>query len=155
MVSVTRRMEGRGGKMYSFCAMYSFRMSFCSVPESCAQSTPCFSATARYMAQRTAAGELMVIETVTSPSGMPRNSVSMSSSEEMASAALADFAFRERVVGVVAHQRRQIEGDREAGLALFEQIVIAAVGFLRRGEAGELAHGPELAAIHVSWMPRV
>ena len=26
--SVTRRIEGLGGKMYSFWAMYSFRMSF-------------------------------------------------------------------------------------------------------------------------------
>ena len=28
--------------------------------------------------------------------------------------------------------------------------MVAGVGFLRRGEAGELAHGPELAAIHVA-----
>src|ERR1039457_2470214 len=83
ITSVTRRIDGRGGKMYSFCAMYSFRMSFCSVPETFDQSTPCFSATARYMAHRIGAGELMVIETVTSPSGMPRNRISMSSSEEM------------------------------------------------------------------------
>ncbi len=82
MVSVTSRMDGRGGKMNSFCAMYSFRMSFCRVPETRAQSTPCFSATARYMAHSTAAGELMVMETVTSPSGMPRNRISMSSSEQ-------------------------------------------------------------------------
>ena len=65
-------------------------------------------------------------------------------------AALAHLAFRQRVIGVVAHQRRQIEGDRESGLALFQQVMIAAVGLLRRGEAGELAHGPELAAIHVA-----
>ena len=82
MVSVTTAgMEGAGGKMNSFCAMYSLRMSFCSVPDNCVQSAPCCSATARYMAQMTAAGELMVMETVTSPSGMPRKRVSMSSSE--------------------------------------------------------------------------
>ena len=69
--------------MYSFCAMYSFRMSFCSVPESRAHGTPCCSATARYMAHSTEAGELMVMETETSPSGMPRNRISISSSEEM------------------------------------------------------------------------
>ena len=84
MVSVTRRSEGSGGKMYSFCAMYSFRMSFCKVPESVAQSAPCFSATARYMAHNTAAGELMVIDVVTPASGIPSNSVSMSASELMA-----------------------------------------------------------------------
>src|SRR4029077_8662175 len=83
MTSVTSRMEGRGGKMYSFCAMYSLRMSFCKVPESCFQSTPCFSATARYIAQITAAGELMVIDTVTSLSGIPWNRISMSWSEQI------------------------------------------------------------------------
>src|SRR3984893_177128 len=83
IVSVTRRSEGSGGKMYSFCAMYSFRMSFCRVPDTFDQETPCCSGTARYMAHRIGAGELMVIETVTSPSGMPRKRVSMSSREEM------------------------------------------------------------------------
>src|SRR5437588_213068 len=73
IVSVTSRMDGRGGKMNSFCAMYSLRMSFWIVPERWPQSAPCCSATTRYMAQRTEAGELMVIETVTSASGMPRN----------------------------------------------------------------------------------
>ena len=52
------------------------------------------------------------------------------------------------MIGVVAHQGGQIEGDGEAGLALAQQIKIAPVGFFRRGEAGELPHGPELAAIH-------
>ncbi len=51
--------------------MYSLRMSFCSVPESVFQFAPCFSATAKYIAQSTAAGELMVIEVVTLFSGMP------------------------------------------------------------------------------------
>src|SRR5579884_3595556 len=81
MVSVTNRMEGRGGKMNSFWAMYSLSTSFCNVPEMLRQLVPCCSATARYIAQMTAAGELMVMETVTSLSGMPRNSSSISSSE--------------------------------------------------------------------------
>jgi hypothetical protein len=51
--------------MYSFWAMYSFRMSFWSVPPSRARGTPRRSATAMYMASITAAGELMVIEVVT------------------------------------------------------------------------------------------
>jgi hypothetical protein len=65
-------------------------------------------------------------------------------------AALAHFAFAEGVVGVVAHQGGQVEGHRKSRLALRQQVVIAAVGFFRSGEAGELAHGPELAAIHVA-----
>ena len=62
-------------------------------------------------------------------------------------AALADFAFAGRVIGVVAHQRGQIEGDREPAAAVFEQIFVALVGFFGRGEAGEHAHRPELAAV--------
>ena len=70
--------------MYSFCAMYSLRMSFWMVPEIFFQSAPCFSATTRYMAQSTLAGELMVIEMVIFSSGMPSKRISMSSSESMA-----------------------------------------------------------------------
>ncbi len=33
-------------------------------------------------------------------------------------AALADFAFGGRVIGIVTHERGQVEGDRESGLAL-------------------------------------
>ena len=44
-MSTTTRMLGRGGKMYSFWAMNSFRMSACTVPESFSGPTPCFSAT--------------------------------------------------------------------------------------------------------------
>src|SRR5437660_5731041 len=83
MTSVTSRIDARDGNMYSFCAMYSFRMSFCSVPDMRDQSTPCFSPTARYIAQITGAGELMVIETVTSPRGMRPKRISISSSDEM------------------------------------------------------------------------
>src|SRR5262249_51572178 len=83
-VSTTRRMDGSGGEMYSFCAMYSLRMSFCRVPEILFQSAPCFSATARYMAQITGAGEFMVIEVVTSERGIWSNSTSMSARELMA-----------------------------------------------------------------------
>ena len=64
--------------MYSFCAMYSFRMSFWSVPESCDQSAPCRSATTRYMAKIIAAGALMVIDVVTRSRSIPSNSRSMS-----------------------------------------------------------------------------
>ena len=51
--------------MYSFCAMNSFRMSFWIVPDSVVHGTPCRSATTRYIAKTTAAGELMVIDVVT------------------------------------------------------------------------------------------
>ena len=62
-------------------------------------------------------------------------------------AALADFAFAGRMIGVVAHQRGQVEGHRESAAAVLQQILVTLVGFLRRSKAGEHAHGPELAAI--------
>jgi hypothetical protein len=51
------------------------------------------------------------------------------------------------VIGIVAHERGQIEGDREPAAAVLEKIFVALVGFFRRGEAGEHAHRPELAAV--------
>ncbi len=54
------------------------------VPPSRRIGTPRFSAVAMYMAQMTAAGELMVIEVVTLSRGMPSKSTSMSRSEEIA-----------------------------------------------------------------------
>ena len=74
----------------------------------------------------------------------------MSSSEAIGAPHLPTSPSAMRMVGVVAHQRRQVECHGEPGLALLQQIVIAAIGFFRRGEAGELAHGPEPAAIHVA-----
>ena len=61
---------------------------------------------------------------------------------------LADFADGQRVVGVVADLRGQIEGDGEPGGAVGEQIFVAAVGFFGVAHAGVLAHGPEAAAVH-------
>ena len=119
------------------------------VPEIFLRSAPCCSATTRYIAKIIGAGELMVIDVVIfgSFNGMPSNSRSMSLQRHDADAALADFAERERMVGIAAHQRRQIERDAEPGAAGGDQILVALVGFLRRPEAGELAHRPQLAAV--------
>ena len=83
-VSTTRRIDGSGGKMYSFWAAYSFRMSFWMVPPRRSRDTPFSSATARYMAQMMAAGALMVMEVVIPSRGIPSNSTSMSAREDTA-----------------------------------------------------------------------
>ena len=62
-------------------------------------------------------------------------------------AALAHLAQRPRMVGVVAHQRREVERHRQPGLAVLEQELEARVGLLGAAEAGELAHRPQLAAV--------
>ena len=80
--------------MYSFCAMYSLRMSFCIVPEIFFQSAPCFSATTRYIAKIIDAGELIVIDVVILI--VERNAVEQHLhvlQRDDADAALADFAF--------------------------------------------------------------
>ncbi len=87
MTSVTSRTDGRGGKTYSFWAWYSFKMSFWSVPDSAARSTPVLSATPTYMASTGAAGELIVMEVDTDPRSMPEKRVSMSSWVSMATPA--------------------------------------------------------------------
>ena len=53
-----------------------------------------------------------------------------------------------RRVRVVAHLGRQVEGDRQPGLALLEEVAEAPVRLLGRREAGVLAHRPEAAAVH-------
>jgi hypothetical protein len=67
----------------------------------------------------------------------------------------ADLAGRQRVVRVVTHLRRQVEGDAQSADPLPEQVAVARVGFLRGREAGVLPHRPQPPAIHVGWMPRV
>src|SRR5438046_8703603 len=71
--STTSRIDGAGGKMNSFWAMNTLRMSFCSVPPRLEAGTPCFSATAMYMQSRIAAGVVFGIDVVISPSAMPSN----------------------------------------------------------------------------------
>ena len=87
-MSVTMRTAGSGGQIHSFCAMNSFSMSFWMVPPRRSHATPCFSATARYIASATDAGQLMVIDVVTWSSGMSSKSRSMSSSVEIATPSL-------------------------------------------------------------------
>jgi hypothetical protein len=50
-------------------------------------------------------------------------------------------------VRVVAHLGRQVEGDRQAGLALLEEVAEPSVGLLGGREARVLAHRPEAACV--------
>ena len=63
-------------------------------------------------------------------------------------AALPDFAERERVVRVAAHEGRQVERGRQAVTARREQIVEAAIGVDRGAEPREHPHGPQLRPVH-------
>ena len=109
-----------------------------------------FSRRRRYIARRAiAAGPLIVIEVVMSrhvDAGKQHFHVRQRVDRH---AALADFSQGLRRVGVVAHQRRHVERDRETVLTLLEQEVIAFVGLLGSAEAGELPHRPKAVAIPV------
>ena len=90
----------------------------------------------------------MVIEVVTWSSGMPSKRISMSRSVEMATPSLPTSPRRHRVVGVVAHERRHVEGGGEPRRAVRHEVLEALVGVLRRAEAGEHPHRPQPAAVH-------
>ncbi len=72
----------------------------------------------------------------------------MSSIESIATPTLPTSPSRQRVVGVVAHLRRQIEGDAQAVDALREQVAVARVRLGGRAKPGVLPHRPQPAAIH-------
>jgi hypothetical protein len=80
---ISRRC-GSGGKSHSFCAMYSLKMSVCSVPFRVVTSTPCRSAATTYRQKTGTAGPEMVIDVVTDPRSMPSKRMSMSAAESIA-----------------------------------------------------------------------
>ena len=91
---------------------------------------------------------LMVIDVETWSSGMPSNSVSMSSIESIATPTRPTSPAAMRVVGVVAHLRGQVEGDGQARCALGRAGSGSGVRFRGRAESGVLAHRPQPAAVH-------
>ena len=141
------RIDSRGGKMYSFCAMNSLRMSFWIVPDSFFQSAPCFSATTRYIAKIIGAGELIVIDVVILAERDPLEEPFHVGERHDADAALPHFAERQLVIRVAPHQRRQVERHAQPGPARLQQRLVALVGFFGRPEPGELPHRPQLAAV--------
>ena len=60
-----------------------------------------------------------------------------------------DLAAGHRIVGVVADLGGEVEGHRQTGRPLLEQVAVAAVGLRGAGVAGVLAHGPQAPAVHV------
>ena len=61
---------------------------------------------------------------------------------------LAHLALGQGVVRIVADLGGQIKGHAQPRLAMFQEILVAFVGFFGAGKTGILAHGPEPAPIH-------
>ena len=72
----------------------------------------------------------------------------MSSRRVDGDADLAHLALASGLIGVVAHLRRQVEGDREAGLPCSSKYWIARFDSSAEQKPGILAHRPEASAIH-------
>jgi len=83
-VSLISFTDGSGGHMNVFWAMNSLSMSFWIVPLICESSTPWRSAAAQYIAQRTEAGGLIVMDVLTFPIGIPLMRTRKSSRVSMA-----------------------------------------------------------------------
>ncbi len=138
---------GSAGKIQACCAMYSLRMSFWIVPCSCSIGHPLLLRGGHVEAEDDRRG---AVDGHRGGDLVERNPVEERlhvRQRRDGHAALADLPLRARVVAVVPHQRREVEGHREAGLPAREQELVALVGVLGRAEAGELPHGPELAAV--------
>ncbi len=134
--------------MYSFCAMYSLRMSFWRVPEILRPVGTLFFGDGEIHGPDDGGGR---IDGHRGGDIGERNLVEEDfhvGERADGDAAFANFTFGQCVIGVVAHQGGEIEGSGKAGLALSEEITEALVGVLGGAEAGELAHGPHSAAMH-------
>ena len=70
--------------MYVPRATYSLSTSFWTVPRSSVRATPCASPIATYIASRTDAGALIVIDVLIWSSGISSNTVSKSARESIA-----------------------------------------------------------------------
>ena len=61
---------------------------------------------------------------------------------------LADFRDRDRVIGVVAEQRRQVEVRRQSRLAVGQQVLVSPVGVFGRTEPRDLSERPRTGPMH-------
>ena len=148
MTSVTSRMEGRGGKMYSFCAWYSFRMSFWSVPPSARLGTPGLGGGGDVHGEEDGGRRIDRHRRGDRPQVDAGEEVLGVGQGVDGHAAAADLSLAVGVVGVAAHEGGQVEGHRQAPAARPQQLSEAHVGVLGGAEAGEEAHGPQLRAVH-------
>ena len=134
--------------MYVPRAMYSLRMSFCTVPESFARAIPRSFGdddVHREQRRRRRVDRHRRRHLVERNLGEQRVHVVDRVDRD---AHAADLAQRARRVGVEAHLRGEIEGDGEPGLPGGEQRPEARVRLARGAEARVLAHRPQPSAIH-------
>ena len=129
-------------------AMYSLRMSFWVVPRSCSRLHALLLADQLVEQQQHRGGrvdrhrrrDLVERDAVEHPPHVV--------DRVDGDAGAADLALAERVVGVAAELGGQVEGHRQAGRAVVDQVVEALVGLLGGRVAGVLAHRPAAVAVH-------
>src|SRR6266566_2560985 len=130
--------------MYVDRAMYSFRMSFWTVPRSDPRATPRASPTLfrSFDGRVDRHARAHPIEREASEQGVHvldrRNR----------DADASDLAAGHWCIAVVAHLRRQVERDAQPFVALGEEVLEPPVRLLRGPETSILAHRPEPTAVH-------
>ncbi len=140
-------MDGSGGKIYSFWAMYSLRMSFWVVPRKLVRAHALLLGCGDVhgpddgcrRVDRHAGGDLVQRDAAQQDLHVLEG--------RNCHTALAELTLSLGGVSIVAHQGWQVEGDRKPGLPLLQQILEALVGLLGCAETSEHAHGPQLAAV--------
>ena len=150
IVSAISRSDGRGGQIQVPRLTYSLRMSFWIVPRSFDRVD------ALLLPRRDVEREQDRRGAVDREAGADR--VERDLVEEDLGvgqrvdrdADPADLLLHVGVIGVVAALGRQIEGDRQAGAALLQQVAVALVGLLGGAEAGVLAECPQPALVAAS-----
>ena len=116
---------------------------------------PRFSALARNMAKIQAAGALIVIEVETRSERDAGEEPLHVGQGVHGDAGLADLPGRQCVVGVPAVEGRVVEGDGEAGLALFEEEPVAALVWSAVPMPANWRMVQSLPRYIVGWTPRV
>ena len=151
MSTISRRL-GSGGKMYVPRHRYSFTMSFCVVPRKLRRGDAVLLGVGRRRARAaTPRCALMVIDVFISPG---RDAVEQRPHVAEVGdrhADLADLAPRQRVVGVVAGLGREVEGDRQPGLALGQVGAVELVRGRGRRVPRVRPHHPRLVAMREVW----
>ena len=134
--------------MYVPRAMYSLRMSFWVVPEIAARSTPWRLGRGDVQRQQ---DRRRGVDRHRGADLAERQAIEQDRHVGEArdrDADAADLALRVGRIRVVAHLGRQVEGDRQPGLALLEEVAEAPVRLLGGREARVLAHRPEATPVH-------
>ena len=155
-MSTISRRDGSGGKMYVPRDRYSLTMSFWVVPRSAADGTPCVLGVGDVEAEQPRRGGVDRHRRVhLADAGSGRAACRMWPRWATGTPTLPTSPRACGVVGVVAGLGGEVEGDRQAGLALGQVRPVQLVRRRGRGVARVGPHHPRLVALGQGRVARV